>query len=181
MSSTAVGNLYSQPVYAEQFAIFGYQLDPFHDRRQFRIRRYRWLSLRLPVWILAGASRRRNLHVLHVWLQRSSIGSKGWARSSAAGGTAIGSDKVGCRPRNLDGRPYGIGVQRRLDPRIFVTNADGFSAGALLADQGKVRLQSILTSKVSLQNGLSIFLEGQARVGNDYWAYGGRVGSRFEF
>jgi hypothetical protein len=65
--------------------------------------------------------------------------------------------------------------------RGFVTNADGFSAGYLLADQGKVRLQSILTSKLALRNGLSLYLECQGRVGNDYYAYGGRVGARLEF
>lgn len=65
--------------------------------------------------------------------------------------------------------------------RGYVTNADGFSAGYLAADQGKIRLQSILTSKLSLQNGLSFFLECQGRVGNNYYGYGGRAGARFEF
>ncbi len=65
--------------------------------------------------------------------------------------------------------------------RGFVTNADGLSAGYLLADQGKLRLQSILSSKISFQNGLSVFLECQGRFGNEYLAYGGRFGTRWEF
>ena len=42
----------------------------------------------------------------------------------------------------------------------FVTNADGFSAGALLADQGKLRVQGALTSKVDLLNGVSTLRRG---------------------
>jgi hypothetical protein len=63
----------------------------------------------------------------------------------------------------------------------YVTNADGFSAGYLLADQGKIRGQSIATAKMNLPNGFSFFLQCQARYGNDYWAYGGRVGARYDF
>ena len=63
----------------------------------------------------------------------------------------------------------------------FVTNADGFSAGALLADQGKLRVQGALTSKVDLLNGVSTFAEVQTRYGQDYWGIGGRVGARYEW
>jgi hypothetical protein len=63
----------------------------------------------------------------------------------------------------------------------FVTNADGFSAGALLADEGKLRVQGILASKVSLLNGFSAFGEVQGRYGQDYFGAGGRIGARYEW
>jgi hypothetical protein len=63
----------------------------------------------------------------------------------------------------------------------FVTNADGFSAGALLADEGKLRVLGALTSKVDLLNGISAFAEVQARYGQDYWGIGGRIGARYEW
>jgi hypothetical protein len=63
----------------------------------------------------------------------------------------------------------------------FVTNADGISASYLLADQGKLRVQGIFNSRLQLSNGVSAFLECQARGGSDYWALGARVGGRYEF
>jgi hypothetical protein len=65
--------------------------------------------------------------------------------------------------------------------RGFVTNSDGFSSGALLADQGKIRFQGILNSRLQFSNGVSIFLECQGRGGSDYWGVGGRIGGRYEF
>jgi hypothetical protein len=65
--------------------------------------------------------------------------------------------------------------------RGYVTNPNGFSAGAILADQGKLRYQSIATAKYTLPNGFSIFLQGQGRFGTDYYGYGGRLGARYEF
>jgi hypothetical protein len=63
----------------------------------------------------------------------------------------------------------------------FVTNADGFSASYITADQGKLRFQGIWTAKLDLLNGFSAFIECQGRVGNDYWGAGGRVGGRYQF
>jgi hypothetical protein len=63
----------------------------------------------------------------------------------------------------------------------YVTNADGFSAGALLADQDALRVQCILTSKIDLLNGISAFAEVQARYGEHYSGFGGRIGGRYEF
>ena len=62
-----------------------------------------------------------------------------------------------------------------------MTNADGFSAGALLADQGELRVQFILTSKLDLLNGISAFAEVQGRYGQHYSGFGGRIGGRYEF
>lgn len=63
----------------------------------------------------------------------------------------------------------------------FVTNADGFSAGFLLADQGKLRGQGIASLKLDLLNGFSFFAECQGRGGQDYWGVGGRIGGRYQF
>ena len=63
----------------------------------------------------------------------------------------------------------------------YVTNADGLSAGYLLADQGRLRLQSIVSARINLPNGFSFFLQCQARYGSDYFGYGGRVGARYDF
>ena len=65
--------------------------------------------------------------------------------------------------------------------RGFVTNADGFSAGYLAADQGKLRFQGILATRVDLLNGFSGFAELQTRSGQDYAAVGGRIGARYEW
>lgn len=63
----------------------------------------------------------------------------------------------------------------------FVTNSDGFSAGFLLADQGKLRFQSIATARLLLPNGFSFYLQAQGRWGDDYLGYGGRGGIRYEY
>jgi len=66
--------------------------------------------------------------------------------------------------------------------RGFVTNADGFSAGAVQADEGKLRVQGILTSRVDLRNGQSAFVEMQGRYGgSNYWGSGARIGWRYEW
>jgi outer membrane immunogenic protein len=63
----------------------------------------------------------------------------------------------------------------------WVTSAGDFSSGSLLQDQGKIRVQGILTSHLQMSNGLSTFVEIQGRGGNEYWGVGGRVGARYEF
>ena len=63
----------------------------------------------------------------------------------------------------------------------FVTNADGFSAGFLQADQNQLRVQGILSCKVDLRNGLSAFAEAQGRYGTNYYGVGGRIGTRYQW
>jgi outer membrane immunogenic protein len=63
----------------------------------------------------------------------------------------------------------------------WTTSADAFSSGAVLQDQGKIRVEGILTSTLQLANGLFTFVEVQGRGGSDYWGVGGRVGARYEF
>ena len=63
----------------------------------------------------------------------------------------------------------------------FVTNADGFSAGFLQADQGQLRVQTILNCKVDLANGFSAFGEAQGRYGTNYYGVAGRIGARYQW
>ncbi len=63
----------------------------------------------------------------------------------------------------------------------FVVGPDSFSAGALLADQGQLRGEGLLTSRLDLLNGFSFLGEVQGRIGQDYYGIGGRVGARYEW
>ncbi len=63
----------------------------------------------------------------------------------------------------------------------FVIDPNSFSAGALLADEGKLRLQAALTSKIDLLNGFSAFVQAEGRYGDDYWGVGGKAGVRYQW
>jgi hypothetical protein len=63
----------------------------------------------------------------------------------------------------------------------FVLDPTSFSAGALLADQGKLRVQGILSSRIDLLNGFSAFLQAEGRYGEDYWGVGGKGGFRYQW
>lgn len=65
--------------------------------------------------------------------------------------------------------------------RGFVTNTDGFSAGFLAADEGKLRVQGIVSAKLDFMNGFSAFVECQGRGGNNYYGVMARIGGGYHW
>jgi hypothetical protein len=63
----------------------------------------------------------------------------------------------------------------------FVIDPSSLADAAVLADEGKLRLQGILMSKIDLLNGFSCFVQAEARYGQDYWGVGGKVGFRYQW
>jgi hypothetical protein len=63
----------------------------------------------------------------------------------------------------------------------FVVDPSSLYADALFADEGRLRVQGILSSKMDLLNGFSTFVQAEGRYGLDYWGVGGKVGLRYEW
>jgi hypothetical protein len=63
----------------------------------------------------------------------------------------------------------------------FVVDPSSLAADALYADEGRLRTQGILSSKIDLLNGFSTFVQAEGRYGYDYWGVGGKVGFRYEW
>jgi hypothetical protein len=63
----------------------------------------------------------------------------------------------------------------------FVVDPSSLSAAALFADEGRLRTEGILSSKMDLLNGFSTFVQAEARYGYDYWGVGGKAGFRYEW
>jgi hypothetical protein len=63
----------------------------------------------------------------------------------------------------------------------YVISADAFSAAGLEADEGKVRGLGVLQTRLDFSNGTSLYAEANGRVGDDYRAYGGKIGGRIEW
>lgn len=60
----------------------------------------------------------------------------------------------------------------------FVIDAVGSS---FESDEGKLRFRASLQSKLQLQDGVSLYGELGARVGEDYWGVSGKLGGRVEW
>jgi len=95
------------------------------------------------------------------------------------GGARIGADWVG-----PDRHLWSVSFLAAVYSDVMVNGftAPGGGTGVTLAtDEGKVRALGQLRAKVTTRDGISYYVQGEVRGGEDYWGVGGKAGVRLEW
>lgn len=93
------------------------------------------------------------------------------------GGLRIGHTSL-AQDRYVMTNAIGVLFYNDVSVSGFTLNNGG---STLPTDEGKLRVQGLLQTRVQFLNGVSAYAELSGRYGEDLWALGGRVGGRIEW
>jgi outer membrane autotransporter protein len=93
-------------------------------------------------------------------------------------GARIGADWV-----SPDRRLWSVSFLAGIYSDVMVNGftAPGGGGVTLATDEGKVRALGQLRAKVTTRDGMSYYVQAEARAGEDYWGVGGKAGIRIEW
>lgn len=91
-------------------------------------------------------------------------------------GVRVGSDWV-----SADRRLWSVSFLTALYSDVVVNGFALAGTPTLAADEGRLRALGQLRAKVTTSDGVSYYVQAEARGGEDYWGVGGKAGVRLEW
>ena len=91
-------------------------------------------------------------------------------------GVRVGSDWV-----SADRRLWSVSFLTALYSDVVVNGFAVAGNPTLAADEGRLRALGQLRAKVTTSDGVSYYVQGEGRGGEDYWGVGGKAGVRVEW